>query len=458
MENENEILQNELVEEQTAAAEPAKKVPPVEPTKKRNTGKVIAVAVVSTVAVLSLAVFLIGVVLSSMGILAITGSGIILSKNGVTEPAVTEPAVTEPADTQPVPDHSYTADAETAAAKAGEVVATAGTAKLTNGELQLYYESNLLTYQSQYGYYLMYMGIDLSQNLDMQFYDQESGKTWQDVMLDSALQNWHYYNAMMLKGQEENFQMDAEGLEYVAKIDEKLQEIATASGCATIEEMVTTQIAPGATAEGMRNYMLAEHYYLCYVEYLKKQLEPTMEQIEQYFTDNAEALAANNITKESGNVVDIRHVLIKPEGGTTNENGVTVYSEEEWEACRQKAQKLYDEWKNGEATEETFSQLAKDHSADGNASSGGIYTDITKDVNFVTEFKDWMFAEGRKPGDHGLVKTEFGYHIMYLSDQEAQWIDHCRNAYLQEKINAVVTEAMEKYPLVTNYDVVVLSK
>ena len=445
MENENEILQNETVEEQVEAAEAVKEAPPVEPVKKSNTGKVIVITVISTVAVI---VLLIGMVW-----LVLTGAGLLKDK-----PEETEPSVTEPADTQPVPDHSYTVDAETAAAKAGEVVATAGTAKLTNGELQLYYETNLVTYQSQYGYYLMYMGIDLSQNLDMQFYDQEPGKTWQDVMLDSAMQNWHYYNAMMLRGQEENFQMDAEGQEYVAKIDEKLQEIATASGCATVEEMLTTQIAPGATVEGMRNYMLAEHYYLCYVEHLEKQFEPTMEQIEQYFADNAEALASNNITKESGNVVDIRHVLIKPEGGTTDETGATVYSEEEWEACRQKAQKLYDEWKNGEATEDAFSQLAKDHSADGNASSGGIYTDITQDVNFVTEFKDWMFAEGRKPGDHGLVKTEFGYHIMYLSDQEAQWIDHCRKAYLQEKINAVITEAMEKYPLVKNLDAVVLSK
>jgi hypothetical protein len=64
-----------------------------------------------------------------------------------------------------------------------------------------------------------------------------------------------------------------------------------------------------------------------------------MDEIEQYFTENEAALTAAGVTKESGNVVDVRHVLITPEGGQT-EGNTTVYSDEEWEACRQKAEEL----------------------------------------------------------------------------------------------------------------------
>ena len=33
-------------------------------------------------------------------------------------------------------------------------------------------------------------------------------------------------------------------------------------------------------------------------------------------------------------------------------------------------------------------------------------------------FNDWCFDESRKPGDHGIVETSFGYHIMYFVENE----------------------------------------
>ena len=32
----------------------------------------------------------------------------------------------------------------------------------------------------------------------------------------------------------------------------------------------------------------------------------------------------------------------------------------------------------------------------------------------VTEFNDWCFDASRKPGDTSIVKTSFGYHVMYF--------------------------------------------
>ena len=36
----------------------------------------------------------------------------------------------------------------------------------------------------------------------------------------------------------------------------------------------------------------------------------------------------------------------------------------------------------------------------------------------VTEFNDWCFDESRKPGDHGIVETSYGYHLMYFVENE----------------------------------------
>ena len=35
----------------------------------------------------------------------------------------------------------------------------------------------------------------------------------------------------------------------------------------------------------------------------------------------------------------------------------------------------------------------------------------------VTEFNDWCFADGRAVGDSGIVKTSYGYHIMFFSGE-----------------------------------------
>ena len=54
----------------------------------------------------------------------------------------------------------------------------------------------------------------------------------------------------------------------------------------------------------------------------------------------------------------------------------------------------------------------------------------------VTNFNDWCFDVARQPGDHGIVETEYGYHIMYfVGDSETPYSDP--NATVaNEKYNA----------------------
>lgn len=103
--------------------------------------------------------------------------------------------------------------------------------------------------------------------------------------------------------------------------------------------------------------------------------------------------------------VDIRHILITPE---TDEEG-----NEDWEGAEAKANEIYDGYLAGEMTEEAFSALAMEYSGDGNASTGGIYEDVYKG-QMVAPFENWCFDEARQPGDTGIVKTSYGYHIMYF--------------------------------------------
>ena len=121
---------------------------------------------------------------------------------------------------------------------------------------------------------------------------------------------------------------------------------------------------------------------------------------------------------------DVRHILISFEGGTKDSSGKVTYSDAEKKAAKAKAEKLLEEYKAGEMTEEKFAELAKKNTGDtGSKENGGLYEDVYPG-QMVTNFNDWCFDETRKTGDVGIVESEYGYHIMYfVGDSETNYRD-----------------------------------
>ena len=114
---------------------------------------------------------------------------------------------------------------------------------------------------------------------------------------------------------------------------------------------------------------------------------------------------------------NVRHILAAFEGGTKDETtGLTTYSDEEKAAAKKEAEDLLAQWQAGEATEDSFAALANEKSDDGNGTTGGLYEDIAPDSTFVEPFKNWAL-EDHKPGDTGIVETQYGYHVMYYVGQ-----------------------------------------
>ena len=115
-----------------------------------------------------------------------------------TEPVETA-AATIPADGNPDDETakgSYTAsDAEVIAAK-DTVVARVGDYTLTNGQLQMFYWTEVRNFLGNYGAYASYLGLDTSKPLDMQSCAMaETSCTWQQFFLASALNSWRNYQA-----------------------------------------------------------------------------------------------------------------------------------------------------------------------------------------------------------------------------------------------------------------------
>ncbi len=151
-------------------------------------------------------------------------------------------------------------------------------------------------------------------------------------------------------------------------------------------------------------------------------------------------LGCNKNTSYEGNVL---HLLVEFEGGTKDSTtGVTTYSDAEKEKAHAEALKLLDAYKNGEQTKEAFIELLKKHTDDvdskGNPNNDGLYENITPASSYVQAFKDWAYAD-HKPGDTGIIETEYGYHIMY-------YVEDGENTYRDLLIETdMKNEAYEKW-------------
>ena len=121
--------------------------------------------------------------------------------------------------------------------------------------------------------------------------------------------------------------------------------------------------------------------------------------------------------KNETNLVNVRHILISYEGGTTDSTtGTTTYSDEEKAAARKAALEILDTFNAGEKTEEAFAALATEKTTDpGSKENGGLYENVYPG-QMVEKFNDWCFDAARKSGDTGMVETEYGCHVMYFVD------------------------------------------
>ena len=94
------------------------------------------------------------------------------------------------------------------------------------------------------------------------------------------------------------------------------------------------------------------------------------------------------------------------------------------------------------------------------SANGGLYTDIYPG-QMVPEFNDWCFAAERQVGDHGIVKTSYGYHIMFFSGEGdyIYWRQAASDYVKMYKVDQFVLEMTENAVLTKDLEkAIVLSK
>ena len=431
---------------------------------------------------------------------------------------------------------------------------TIGEYELSNTDLNYYfidavnkfYNDAYEMYDTYTTLYVQYTyGLDMTQPLNAQYYNEATGETWADYFLNDAITYAEATYALYSKAMEAGFELSEEDETIMNASLASTSAMAGLNGYDTLESYLKSYYGNGADEESYVNYYrvnaIADAYYTEYAD----SLTYTQEEIDTYNTENfdkfstfdysyyyvnckhflpedvastdatadqleaariAAKAAADDLAKSSDlailnknianmeinagsttakateinstgigsvatlysewiadpartaneitvfeyesdsdkdetvdgyyvvmfegrkdyneNMRSVRHILVAFEGGTksTDVDGstVTIYSDAEKQKARDDAKALYDQWVAGGASQESFIELVKDNSDDpGSVNNGGLYENVY-DGAMVENFNNWLFDANRKEGDHAIVETEIGCHLMYFVCEQDQ--------------------------------------
>ena len=132
---------------------------------------------------------------------------------------------------------------------------------------------------------------------------------------------------------------------------------------------------------------------------------------------------------------DVGHILVKvetkePEKDATDEEKKKIEEENEqkYKDAEPTAKKYLDEFLASGKTKEDFEKIGEKYTEDSN-----VFYENVREGEMVDKFDEWIFDEARKVGDTGIVKSEFGWHVMYF-------VGEGRVAYVDDAINAWVND------------------
>ena len=407
-----------------------------------------------------------------------------------------------------------------------------GGTKYTAADVELYYNSAYNSIVSQYMNSFYMTPFDTSSSTKSQVYDQETGETWYDYLMDQALSNLKSDTALAAKAASEGYALSEEAQksldEYLKQLDtawltgnypsrssfirtnygsfmtyDRLVELINMQFLAS--DYISTQVNAithddgdyeayyTENADTLDTYTYTQFLFQAYVsttdeegntiemtdeeksaaleqakteqkalaEELKARLEAGedpealaeeyAEQLyssvisrisvgsslssisSQWLMDSARQAGDITLTEyDSGTAynyyvilfegrqrddtptADVRHILVAAE----QDEDASEPTQEQYDAAYAKAEELLNEWKAGEATEDSFAALAEENSADASsASDGGLISSVSTASGYVDTFTDWALDPSRQSGDTGIVQntgsSTKGWHIMY---------------------------------------------
>lgn len=278
----------------------------------------------------------------------------------------------------------------------------------------------LYNYYTSVEPYAPYYGLDASLPFDEQYYEEEL--SWKDYICSLTTANTYNCIVYAEKALDEGFEYDDLQTELDKRM-ESLQGQADILGL-SFDDYISSYYGE-ITVDDIKAAFELQIYAYAYNDILisERLEEITEEDYNTYIEENADEITQTEPTKNVG------HILISFDFYDTEAQ------------AQQKAEEVYDLWKSGERSKESFEELSNTYNDDANC----FYEDV-KRGDMVTEFEDWIYDPSRVEGDSEIVKTTYGYHIMYfVGNGEEPWKEDAKTAILNEGMNEYTESLHEVY-------------
>ena len=159
-------------------------------------------------------------------------------------------------------------------------------------------------------------------------------------------------------------------------------------------------------------------------------------------------LKTEKASLENDETYTVRHILIQPESDDASSSSASStekkFTDAQWKAAKKKTDKIVAEFNKSDKSEYSFAKLAEQYSTDTASTSsgssdsfGGLY-EGTVLGQMVDEFENWATDDSRKYGDVDIVKSDYGYHIMFFindcPEYESKIITQIKNDNLSNMV------------------------
>lgn len=304
-------------------------------------------------------------------------------------------------------------------------VAKVGGEKITTAEYNFF----LGTVKSQMEQTVQSQGTDLNT-----FWNSKiDGKDAKEVAKTKALEEAQKYKIQEIKAKESGLKLEAnEKSDIIKSIDDQVKQLGSSEVDAQLKQIY------GINLKEYKDIILD----LNLVGKYSKQEEDKIQLTDADYQETYKTI-------ENADKVTVRHILIQ----TVDANKQPL-SQDKQDEAKKKAEDILAKVKAGGNMKELAAQYSEDPGSKDNA---GQYT-LSKG-EMVKEFEDWSFSA--KPGDIGLVKSSYGYHVMQKPKFE-DLKDSLKSDAVYNKYMSTIDELKKdpKYDIVKNqkvYDSIVVA-
>ena len=268
-----------------------------------------------------------------------------------------------------------------------------GDYEISTAMMNYFFMEAIKSERSAYGDYASYfLPYDVTKPLNEQIFNEETGDTWADYYLYLAIEQAKAIYGACDEAEKIGFQLPESYENYVISQVSSMEQLAQYCYNMELDTYLSLVYGDGATKENYTQYLRNQMVAVTYYEHYRAQTRDsyTKEQIQAYDAEHTASLSRYNFYTYAVNYSTFL------EGGTENEEGTVVYSEEEKERARQTAAAVADSLMAATTVEEfqtLVSQLPYDVTKECSHNTDIPFSSIG------TEYGLWLSDSARQPGD-----------------------------------------------------------